>query len=87
MYLWGKNSPANLGFFRPNQAMNRVYGGYQTTPALSGLGDDVSVDPKILLGGIGLLAAGMFLFGAKKGPMLRERKRARLRRKLAALGG
>ena len=35
MYLWNKQSPGNLGFYRPNQAMNRVYAGY---PGLSGLG-------------------------------------------------
>jgi hypothetical protein len=34
MYLWDKKSPANLGAYRPNQAVNRVYSGY----AMSGLG-------------------------------------------------
>jgi len=34
MYLWDKKSPSNLGAYRPNQAMNRVYSGY----AMSGLG-------------------------------------------------
>src|SRR5207245_11751028 len=28
MYLWNQKSPSNLGFYRPNQAMNRVYSGY-----------------------------------------------------------
>jgi hypothetical protein len=104
MYLWQSKSPALLGFYRPNQAMQRVYSGYpglsgmgappvlsiaqmkQVAP-LSGLGADVSVDPKLLLGGVGLLAAGMFLLGGKHGPRLRKRKAARLRRRLAALEG
>lgn len=101
MYLWQKRSPSNLGDFRPNQAMNRVYGGnpflqglgappvvsiaeMKRVVPLSGLGD-VAVDPKLLLGGIGLLAAGMFLFGTKKGPVLRQRRAARLRRRLKEL--
>jgi hypothetical protein len=103
MYLWKERSPANLGAFRPNQAMNRVYGGYglsglgappvlsiaqmQRVVPLRGLGEDVAVDSKLLLGGIGLLTAGMFLFGAKHGPRLRKRKAARLRRRLAAIEG
>jgi hypothetical protein len=122
MYLWQKKSPAFLGFYRPNQAMNHNYGGYGVSglgaPAVysiaemkrvrpmsglahwknasqshigPGMGDDsasgVAVDPKLLLTGVGLLAAGMFLFGVKHGPRLRKRKAARLRRKLAALEG
>lgn len=35
MYLWQEHSPSNLGFYRPNQAMNRVYSGYAS---LKGLG-------------------------------------------------
>src|SRR5262249_32951164 len=35
MYLWNKPSPSLLGAYRPNQAMQRVYGGYA---ALQGLG-------------------------------------------------
>jgi hypothetical protein len=35
MYVWNKQSPSNLGFYRPNQAMNRTYVGY---PGLTGLG-------------------------------------------------
>src|SRR5882672_11700794 len=104
MYLWNKQSPANLGeYFRPNQAMQRVYGGYpglsglgappvlsiaqmKAVRPLSGLGGDVmstapvstgvAVDPKLLLGGLGLLAAGMFLLGGKHAPRLRKRKAA-----------
>jgi hypothetical protein len=118
MYLWQKKSPALLGFYRPNQAMNQVYGGYGVSglgaPAVlsiaqmkavrpmsglahwknasqshsgPGMGADLSVDPNLLLAGVGLLAAGMFLFGSKHGPGLRKRKAARLRRKLAALEG
>jgi hypothetical protein len=111
MYLWNKQSPANLSFYRPNQAIGtNTYGSYRipslhglgAPPVLSiaqmkvvhplhGLGDDAStgltVDPKLLLTGVGLLAAGMFLFGAKHGPRLRKRKAARLRRRLAALEG
>lgn len=104
MYLWKQKSPALLGGFRPNQAMNRVYSGY----SLSGLGappvrsiadlkrvlplagmgaDDIPVDPKMLLGGVALLAGAMFIFGSKKGPILRQRRAARLRRKLKALEG
>lgn len=36
MYLWNQQSPSNLGFYRPNQAMNRTYVGYPF--AMSGLG-------------------------------------------------
>ena len=120
MYLWNKQSPSLLGFYRPNQAMNTAYTGY---PGLTGLGappvvsiaqmkavqplhglahwknvsqshtgpgmgeDTTTVDPKLLLTGVGLLAAGMFLLGGKHGPRLRKRKAARLRRRLAALEG
>ncbi len=102
MYLWQQKSPALLGFYRPNQAMNRAYGTYpglaglgappvftipQLKRHLTGLGQDVAVDPKLLLGGIGLLAVGAFLFGAKKGPGLKRRRAARLRRRLAAIEG
>lgn len=115
MYLWNEKSPANLGFYRPNQGMNRVYSGYPLSglgapPVLSiaqmkavvplshwknvsqshtgpGMGEDTTVDPKLLLTGVGLLAAGMFLLGGKHGPRLRKRKAARLRRRLAALEG
>lgn len=106
MYLWKQHSPANLGFYRPNQAMNRVYGGYglsslgappvlsiasmKAVRPLAGLGDvstDTTVDPKLLLGGVVLLGAGMFLLGGKHGPRIRKRKAARLRRRLAALEG
>lgn len=102
MYLWQQRSPSNLGDYRPNQAMNRVYGGnpflhglgappvvsiatMKRVVPVSGLGEDVAVDPKLLLGGIGLLAAGMFLFGTRKGPVLRQRRAARLRRRLKEL--
>jgi hypothetical protein len=103
MYLWKQKSPALLGFYRPNQAANRVYSGYglsglgapavlsiarmQAVRPLSGLGDDVTVDSSLLLPGIGLLAAAMFLFGSKHGPQLRKRRAARLRRKLQAIEG
>lgn len=119
MYLWNQKSPSSLGFYRPNQAMNRVYTGYGVSglgapPVFSiaqmkavrplaglshwknqqqshsgpGMGEDsagVSVDPKLLLGGIALLGAGMFLLGGKHGPRLRKRKAERLRRRLRAL--
>jgi hypothetical protein len=56
-----------------------------------GMGDistaGVAVDPKLMMAGVGLLAAGMFLLGGKHGPRLRKRKTARLRRRLAALEG
>jgi len=67
-----------MGYFRPNQAMQRGFipGG--------GMGD-FSVDPTTLGIGIGALALGMFLFGSKTGPALRRRKAARLRRKLREL--
>lgn len=119
MYLWNKPSPSNLGFYRPNQAMNTVYVGYPglaglgAPPVVSiaqmkavqplhglahwknvsqshtgpGMGADLAVDPKLLLTGVGLLAAGMFLLGGKHGPRLRKRKAARLRRRLASLEG
>lgn len=68
-----------LGAYRPNQAMERGF-----YPGLQGMGD-LAVDPTMLIVGIGALALGVFLFGAKHGPRLRKRKAARLRRKLAAL--
>jgi hypothetical protein len=52
-----------------------------------GMGADLTVDPKLMMAGVGLLAAGMFLLGGKHGPRLRKRKTARLRRRLAALEG
>lgn len=87
---WGSSSSLNgllpggglrggtrLGYFRPNFAMNR--GNY---PGSMGA---IETDPSLLLVGVGALALGMFLFGAKHGPRLRKRKAARLRRRLAAL--
>ena len=48
---------------------------------LAGLGDPtVTVDPGLLLGGGAILMLAMFLFGAKKAPVLRRRKKARLER-------
>jgi len=96
-YLWNERSPSLTGY-RPNQAANRVYAGWASPREqganLSGMGDDVSVDPKLLLGGIGLLALGMFIFGGKAAPKMRARKvarlqqrRARISQQLAALGG
>ena len=84
MYLWSQKSPSLAGMrgFRPNQAMNEVYGGYVTKSArLKGLGDDTSnipVNPQMLFVGIGALALGVFLLGGKAGPALKRRKIARL---------
>jgi hypothetical protein len=81
MYLFAARSPSNLGFYRPNQAIER---GHYTGRRLQGLGQtSVSLSP--LLVGIGVLAAGFFLLGSRTGPVLRRRRRARLERKLARL--
>jgi hypothetical protein len=65
-----------MNYFRPNFAMARgLYPG-------GGLGQ-LAVDPTMLGWGIGLLAAGMFLFG-RKHPK-RARRRGRLRRALSEL--
>lgn len=95
MYLWNKTSPSNLGGYRPNQAMDRVYAGWSDPRAMGplsgprGLGafDDeyMSVDPKLLFAGLGLLAAGMFLFGGRAAPKMRARKVARLKRRRDSL--
>ena len=45
----------------------------------------LTADPTLLLGGIALLAAAMFLFGSKHGPRIRRRRVARLRRRLREL--
>lgn len=101
MYLWQQRSPSLLSFYRPNQSNYAGYPGLTGLGAppvlsiaqmkavrpLSGMGDDVSMDPKLLLSGIGLLAAAVFVLGTKKGPVLRARRAARLRRKLKALEG
>lgn len=49
-----------------------------------GLGQ-LSVDPTLLLLGIGTLAAAMFLLGGKTMPRFRRRRAARLRRRLREL--
>jgi hypothetical protein len=74
-----------MGMFRPNQAVARgLYSlGQASTPLISTSG--LTVDPTLLFGGVALLAAAMFLFGAKKAPAIRQRKIRRYRRKLAAL--
>ena len=103
MYLVGTRSPSSLGFYRPNQAMNRqIYSGRvplaglgraARRPRLHGLGDGVTFDPTLMLGGIGVLALAMFLLGGRAVPKIRarrrrslERKRARLSERIAALG-
>jgi hypothetical protein len=77
--LPGGGLRGGMSFFRPNQAMARGFypGG--------GLGQ-LAVDPTLLGLGIAALAAGMFLFGIKKGPGIRRRKASRLRKRHAALG-
>ena len=74
-----------MGMFRPNQAVARgLYSfGQDSTTIVPSSG--LTVDPTLLVGGIALLAAAMFLFGAKKAPAIRQRKIRRYRRKLAAL--
>lgn len=82
-----------LGFFRPNQALQRsVYG---RPPKLAGLGQDlnVAVDPTLLLAGAGVLAVALLLMGGRKAKRSVQRyrrkritrKRAALQRQLAAL--
>lgn len=97
MYLRDVRSPSSLGYFRPNQAVNRmIYSGRVSLAGLGrapeGLGQGMSVDPMLLIGGIGVLALAMFMLGGKGGGA-RGRKRARLERKrtrisreIAALG-
>jgi len=60
-----------------------------TAQGNAGLGrlGQISVDPTLLLGGIGLLALGMFLLGGKHMPKIRQRRAARLRRRLRELEG
>ena len=82
-YVWGVRSPSflGLGFFRPNQAINRgIYRAY-------GMGQDTTaaVDLPTLALGVGALAAAFFLLGGKTIPKIRKRRVHRLRRKLAAL--
>jgi hypothetical protein len=85
---WGSTSTltgllpgGDLRYFRPNFAMARgLYPGAQS----SNLGQ-LAVDPTTLAIGVGALALGMFLLGSKKGPGIRKRRAARLRRRLAAL--
>lgn len=72
-----------MGFFRPNQAVSRVY---TMRRGLNGLGDDVTVSQPLLIGGIVALAAAMFLFGGRATPKLRKRKAARLRKRYEGLG-
>jgi len=94
-----KTGTKSLGFFRPNQALARklyFLGQDETTtanaqppaptptiPIIPAGG--LNVDPTMLIGGIALLAAAMFLFGTKKGPAIRRRRVARLRRRIAAI--
>jgi hypothetical protein len=97
MYLWGQRSPSNLGNlgFRPNQAVQRSIYGVQR--AMQGLADDVSVsvDPTMLIAGVGVLAlAGLLFAGKRAGRALGEYKSAvvsthrkrRRRKQLAASG-
>jgi hypothetical protein len=82
MYLYHQQSPSNLGFYRPNEAVARgIYG----RRYLSGLGQDVSTNFPTLILGIGALAFGMYMLGEKRGPGRRAKHRARLRRKLSRL--
>lgn len=79
MYLWGQRSPSNLGNlgFRPNQAVRR--GNYGVQRVMQGLADDVSVsvDPTLLIAGIGVLAlAGLLFAGKRAGRALGEYKSA-----------
>jgi hypothetical protein len=95
MYLWGKQSPALLGFFRPNQAFDR--GIYGMGCASCSLGDDdsgtdaitgaspVSLDPTTLIAGVGLLFLGSFLLGGRTVPKIRKGRAKRLRKRRAAL--
>lgn len=81
----GINGPG-LAFYRPNQAVERVY---TTRAALNGLGGglgaDISLDSNLLIGGAIALALGFFLFGGRAVPKLRDRRRRRLRAKLKRL--
>jgi hypothetical protein len=52
---------------------------------LGGLGMDVS--PSLMLGGLGVLAAAFYLLGGKFEPKRKQRRAARLRRKLQELEG
>jgi len=81
MYLRGyMGQTTNLGFFRPNQAEARFIYAPRNT-----LGQ-VEVDPSLLLVGVAVLAGAFFLLGGRWTPRIRARRRARLQRKLAALG-
>jgi hypothetical protein len=87
MYLWNRRSLSNLGAlglasYRPNEAINR---GQYSAPRLAGLGDGTQVNLPLLLGGVALLGAGLFLFGSKVGPRIRQRRAARLRRRRETL--
>jgi hypothetical protein len=82
--------PTGLGFLagRPNRAIE--YGNYNVLPLypvthISGMGQDATVNMKWLLGGVALLAAGLFLLGGKQADRTRGRRRERLRRRLQAL--
>lgn len=83
-----------LGFLsgRPNQAIE--HGDYNVIPLnpmvhssrMSGLGQNITVNMELLIGGVALLALGLYLLGGKKAPKRRERRARRYRRKLAELG-
>jgi LPXTG-motif cell wall-anchored protein len=66
MYLTSPRSPANLGFFRTNQAQN--YGRYRQRPALAGMGGVFdNVNPTLLALGVGAaVLAGVLFFGKRK---------------------
>jgi hypothetical protein len=82
MYLYGVRSPSNLGIYIPG-LRRRLHGVADDGDSSDGSG--VSVDPTLLIGGIGALALAFFMFGKKAAPVLIRRRRARLKSKLAAL--
>lgn len=57
--------------------------GRQNRPGLGQ--DEWAVDPKLLLGGVGLLALMMFVLGGQAEPKLRARKKRKLEAKAAAI--
>lgn len=78
-----------LGFYRPNQALNRVYTTRAALNGLRGLGDDSSTgisltDPTTLLmiGGGVLLLSALGIFGGRKASAFNKRRKRRKVRKL-----
>ena len=95
-YLWNRTSPSflGMGFFRPNQPIDRgIYRAYSPT-GLNGMGQDsgantvfgISVDPSVLLAGVALLGVAAVMWGGKKaGGTIRRTRVRRLRSKLRQL--